>query len=284
MRRFPVVWDPLQNLWKCHNLGIGGDRAQHVLWRVEHMFLPDRVAVGVIAVGVNDVNDTACHAYNPQVIAEISDTVIACGVKLKQRCPWMSIAIMAILPAAETDWGRESRIAQVNTLIEKGCAERGFLFVPQDVRCWRDDSGEMKSDLLFDGLHLSYSGLKMLGSIYHETISKCFTHHRERKLLEKSNPIEPVPEPVPSAAAECNYEHSIPTIFPANKLACHRLPKKMRKVKSPKAPVPSQVPSQVPSYRQCSKVNICGDVHVSDSVPKKCLSVRSCKLNFFSLF
>ena len=40
-----------------------------------------------------------------------------------------SIAIMAILPAAETGWARESRIKQVNILIEKGCAERGFLYL-----------------------------------------------------------------------------------------------------------------------------------------------------------
>ena len=157
--------------------------------------------------------------------------------------------------------------------------------MPQDVR-WKDDSGEMKSDLLFDGLHLSHSGLKLLGSIYHDTIRTCYTHHREKELLGKRNPtIEPVPEPVPSAPVvkpyiECNYEHIIPTIYPANKLrtdTCHRLPKKMRKAKS--APVPSQVPSQVPSHRQkCSKVNICGDVRVSDSVPKECMSERSCKL------
>ena len=54
LSRYPIVWDPLKNLYGCHNLGIGGDRTQNVLWRVEHMSLPSTTAAGIIAVGVND--------------------------------------------------------------------------------------------------------------------------------------------------------------------------------------------------------------------------------------
>ena len=139
LSRYPQVWDPLRNGHGCKNLGIGGDRTQHLLWRVERMYLPATVTVGVIHVGVNDINDSAANAYNPQAIV---DTIIACGLKLRQRSPSMSVIVMGILPAVETGWGRESRIEEVNSILEGACSQRGFLFVRQGVQ-WRDPSGNI---------------------------------------------------------------------------------------------------------------------------------------------
>ena len=97
--RYPVVWDHLSNL-KAVNCGIRGDHTQNVLWRVENMYLPASVAVGLIHCGANDINGTAAKAYRPHRIAE---NIILCGFKLRQRHPLMSIIIAGILPAEETN-------------------------------------------------------------------------------------------------------------------------------------------------------------------------------------
>ena len=127
--RYPVVWDHLSNL-KAVNCGIRGDRTQNVLWRVENMYLPASVGVGLIHCGVNDINGTSAKAYRPH---EIAENIILCGFKLRERHPLMSIIISGILPAEETNWGRKSRIEQVNNILKELCSSCGFLFIEQDV-------------------------------------------------------------------------------------------------------------------------------------------------------
>ena len=102
--RYPVVWDHLSNL-KAVNCGIRGDRTQNVLRRVDNMYLPASVAVGLIHCGVNDINGTAAKAYRPH---EIAENIILIGFKLRERHPLMSIIISAILPAEESNWGRKN--------------------------------------------------------------------------------------------------------------------------------------------------------------------------------
>ena len=62
---------------------------------------------------MNDINGTAAKAYRPY---EIAKNIILCGFKLRERHTLMSIIIVGILPAEETNWGRKSRIEQVNNI------------------------------------------------------------------------------------------------------------------------------------------------------------------------
>ena len=134
LARYPAVWD--EHLYPLHtvNCGIGGDRTQNVMWRIENMFLPATTIVGVIHCDINDIQEAAANAYGPH---EIAENVILCGSKLKERHHWISIIIMGILPTVETFRGRNSRIMQINSLLEKACESRGFLFFGQ-ASCWRD--------------------------------------------------------------------------------------------------------------------------------------------------
>ena len=142
LSRYPIVWDHLDNL-NFVNCGIRGDHTQNVWWRVEHMYLPATVSVGLIHCGINDINSSSANAYRPH---EIAENVILCGFKLRERHPLMSIIIMGILPTEETIWGRKSRIEQVNSLLKKSCSSQGFLFV-EAAGCWRDSSGDINRSL-----------------------------------------------------------------------------------------------------------------------------------------
>ena len=107
LARYPAVWD--HHLAPLHavNCGIDGDRTQNVRWRIEKMYLPATIAVGVIHCGINDIKDATAHVYGPH---EIAENVILCGSKLKESHPSLSIIITGILHAAETFRDRNSRI------------------------------------------------------------------------------------------------------------------------------------------------------------------------------
>jgi len=54
LSRYPEVW----KLLSAHNLvnfGLGGDRAENVLWRVDNLSLPPTVTTVVILVGTNNM-------------------------------------------------------------------------------------------------------------------------------------------------------------------------------------------------------------------------------------
>ena len=90
--RYPTVWD--DHLYPLHavNCGIGGDRSQNVLWRVEHMFLPVTTNVGVIHCGINDIQEKS--AYGPHQIAEnvlsSSNDILGCQLSSWGSCPQWS--------------------------------------------------------------------------------------------------------------------------------------------------------------------------------------------------
>ena len=202
LARYPAVWD--NHLAPLHvvNCGIGGDRTQNVFWRIEKMYLPGTVAVGVIHCGINDIKDPSAHAYGP------CENVILCGSKLKERNPSISIIIMGILHAAETFRDRNSRIEQVNVLLKQSCSTHGFLYVEQ-ASCWRDlNSGDINPSLYWrDGLHLNKHGCEMLASLYSNNIKTALTSQSQ-------------PEPPPNFCSKtyvkldyndrCSYFHIQP--------------------------------------------------------------------------
>ena len=182
---------------KAVNCGIRGDRTQNVLWRVENMYLPASVAVGLIHCVING---TAAKAYRPHKIAE---NIILCHFKLRERHPLRSNSIAGILPAEETNWGRTSRIEQVNNILKELCSSCGFLFIEQDA-CWRDHSGNINQNLFWrDGLHLNKRGCELLKYMYINAINECkqssnFPSSRVNpspSLL--SSPLPYFPEPPP---------------------------------------------------------------------------------------
>ena len=66
LSRYPNVWDHHLAPLNAINCGIRGDRKQNVMWRVDHMYLPATVSVGVIHCGINDINEASTHADRPQ--------------------------------------------------------------------------------------------------------------------------------------------------------------------------------------------------------------------------
>ena len=95
--RYPDVWTKSLTQYITVNCGIGGDSTRNVLWRVEQLYLPATVSVGIIHCGINDISEYP-SAYGP---TQIANNIILFGSRLQERHPGMSIIVAGILPTEE---------------------------------------------------------------------------------------------------------------------------------------------------------------------------------------
>ncbi|TWT79624.1 GDSL-like Lipase/Acylhydrolase [Planctomycetes bacterium CA13] len=107
------VWLKYYGHRNAVNLGIGGDRTQHVLWRLENGNI-DNISpkLAVLMIGTNN-----CRSNTPEEIAEGVDVIVT---KLRTELPQMKVLVLAIFPRGEDDThpGRQVNM-KANELIEK---------------------------------------------------------------------------------------------------------------------------------------------------------------------
>ena len=134
LQRYPSAWEKIHHMHsdshdgeerKVINCGSRGDRIQNVLYRVEHMYLPDTTTVGIIQCGINDIRGGCDSNFSALKIAE---GIILCGEKLEYHHPRMSIIIVGILPTAGSFPGEGLRISAVNAHLKSLCKEIQFIF------------------------------------------------------------------------------------------------------------------------------------------------------------
>ena len=102
--------------YKAANFGIGGDRTQHVLWRVENgEFEGIKPKVVVLMIGTN--NSGVGENSVEQIAAGIHNTIVA----IHKRTPDTKILLLAIFPrgAGETNNPGRTKNKAVNELIAK---------------------------------------------------------------------------------------------------------------------------------------------------------------------
>ena len=88
LSRYPEVW----KLLSAHNLvnfGLGGDRAETVLWRVDNLSLPPTVTTVMILVGTNNMMTDKSE--------DIAESIISSVVKLREKYPQLHVALTGII-------------------------------------------------------------------------------------------------------------------------------------------------------------------------------------------
>jgi lysophospholipase L1-like esterase len=90
--QYQPCWTADLAKYKPVNLGIGGDRTQHLLWRLQHHQLP-RAALFTLLIGTNNIlrNRTG----------EILEGIKACRDEIWRQCPNAKILLMNLLPRQE---------------------------------------------------------------------------------------------------------------------------------------------------------------------------------------
>ena len=109
--------------WKKHfeplkaaNFGIGGDRTEHVLWRIENGEL-DGVTPKAIVLLIGTNNLPANTTYTANTVEETFNGVKAIVDKLKEKEPQAHILLLAVFP--REDKPLTDKIAELNGMIAK---------------------------------------------------------------------------------------------------------------------------------------------------------------------
>jgi len=137
------------------NLGIGSDRTQHVLWRLDHGHLADlKPRVVVLLIGVNNIPD---DSFTPGMVLEGVTAVVQ---KLRTKLPATKIILLGIFPFHEDFHPQRAKALQVNQALYKlddgqwvHFLDFGHLFIQPD--------GKISKDMMPDFVHLTPTGYRL---------------------------------------------------------------------------------------------------------------------------
>jgi lysophospholipase L1-like esterase len=140
---------------KLANFGIGGDRTEHVLWRLQNGELDGiHPKVVMLMIGTNNVNSNT-----PEQIAE---GVKADVEEIHKRSPKTKILLLAVFPRAEkADSPQRQKLKQVNAIISK-LDDGGKTVKYLDIgNRFLDKDGTLPRDIMPDFLHPNEKGYEI---------------------------------------------------------------------------------------------------------------------------
>jgi len=132
------------------NLGIGGDRTEHVLWRLDNGNIDGiKPKAAVIMIGTNNGGDNSSE--------EIAEGITAIVNKLRQKLPETKILVLAIFPRNETPCDMRVKLAKASELASK-CADNKMVFFLDIGKAFMQPDGKILKEIMPDFLHLSPAG------------------------------------------------------------------------------------------------------------------------------
>jgi lysophospholipase L1-like esterase len=153
------VWAKSFSQWTPANFGIGGDRTQHVLWRIENGELETiKPKAAVLMIGTNNTGGDTAEGI-AKGVTKIVETI-------RKKQPDTKILLLAVFPRGEkpttpekANAGRD-KIKQVNAIIAKLDDKKNVFFLDIGDKFMQPD-GTIAKDIMPDFLHLSPAGYQI---------------------------------------------------------------------------------------------------------------------------
>jgi len=162
------VWAEYYAKRNAVNLGIGGDRTQHVLWRLENGNIEGiSPKLAVLMIGTNNSGD------NTPV--EIAEGIAMIVKKLRTELPEMKILVLAIFPrGANADDPRRKVNEQANEIVEMMLRVAGdpkieYLDIAE---VFLNDDGVLPKEIMPDLLHPHEKGYEIWAEAVDPTIKR----------------------------------------------------------------------------------------------------------------
>ncbi len=149
------IWEEFYGPRRAVNIGIGGDRTQHVLWRLENGNIDGLVPkVTVLMIGTN--NSAADRNTAPEMVEGVRAVVD----HLKTALPETKILLLGIFPRGREFNDQRGKILQVNQVLRK--LHDGDRVVWLDIgHEFLDETGALPESIMPDALHLSPAGYRI---------------------------------------------------------------------------------------------------------------------------
>ena len=151
-------------LWKEHlaplhaiNLGIGGDRTEHVIWRLENGHLRGlSPEVAVVMIGTNNFGNNL-----PDEEPEVLAGVVAVVELLKSSLPNVQVLLLDIFPRGKTFNKMRGSILQVNQTLQTTYEKDDRVTFLPIGHLMIEDDGSIDPRIMPDFLHLSEEGYQI---------------------------------------------------------------------------------------------------------------------------
>ncbi len=160
------VWQKYYGDRNAVNLGIGGDRTQHVLWRLENGNIENiSPKLAVLMIGTNNSGSNT-----PEEIAEGVDAIVQ---ELRTELPKTKVLVLAIFPRGEDDKDAKRQVnMKANELIEKQVENEEMVSFLDINSAFLKDDRTLPRDIMPDLLHPNKKGYEIWAEAMEPTISK----------------------------------------------------------------------------------------------------------------
>ena len=148
------VWEEFYGERNAVNLGIGGDRTQHVLWRLENGNV-DGIdpKLAVVMIGTNNSN------REDNTATEIAEGVTAVVRGLRSKLPGCRVLLLDVFPRGAQPGPQRGKILQVNQMLQR-LHDGDGVHVLSIGHEFIEDDGSITKAIMPDALHLSAEGYR----------------------------------------------------------------------------------------------------------------------------
>jgi lysophospholipase L1-like esterase len=159
------IWDERYVPLKAANFGLGGDKTEHVLWRLQNGNLEGiKPKVVVLLIGTNNVGRISSE--------DLAGGITAIVKEINTRLPESKVLLMGLFPRGETpDHSHRIQVTEVNKIISKLDDGKRVFFTDIGSQMMLPD-GNISKEYLPDLLHLSGKGYKLWADSIQAKIDK----------------------------------------------------------------------------------------------------------------
>ena len=165
LARYHRVWSKYFEPLRALNFGVGGDRTQHVLWRIENGEIPLNLQVAFVHCGTNNLDRD-----NP---AEIRDGIASIVYTIQEKKPNANFIVSGLLARDQETSSRREEIKLVNQKLREWCRSgrvRNVYYLKPD-KDWTEPDGRLvERYYLTDFLHLVEEGYEKFAKSIYEAI------------------------------------------------------------------------------------------------------------------
>ena len=161
-----AIWEKYYIKRNAVNLGIGGDRTEHVLWRLDNGNIKNiNPKVAVVMIGTNNSGNGRNSAE------EMIDGVTAVIEKLRTKLPKTEILLLDIFPRGQRINAQRGKILQVNQVLSRldSRPHVTFLRIGQN---FVSPNGSIAKDIMPDFLHLTPNGYEIWAKSIEPTLAR----------------------------------------------------------------------------------------------------------------
>lgn len=163
----PKYWKQYYEPRKAVNLGIGGDEAQHVLWRLDHGNIDGlSPKLAILEIGAN-------NAHQKQTPEQICEGIKAIVDKLREKLPQTKILVIGLLPrGVKPDEPFRAIHTDTNKLVAKLADDKTVFFLDVGPKLLDSEGNIPKERLAKDMLHFSAEAYKIWAEEMEPTVAK----------------------------------------------------------------------------------------------------------------